>query len=1092
MPENAVSEPAKDVFQTSFAQQRLWFLEMLEPGTARYNIALAWRLQGSLDVSALERALLEVARRHEILRTTFEPGDDLAVQVVHPAVSWHLQIIQLPEGEAGAQAERQAMRNEASIGFDLANGPLWRASLCRHDPRHHVLLFTLHHIVADGWSVGVLARELGVLYTAFVRGHEPAMLPLPVQYADFAAWQREQLQGERLSQELTHWRDVLAGAPSQLDLPTDRPRPSQPTHRGASHEFDLGPGLSESLRGFCREHRVTPFMALAAALAALLSRWCRQDDLCLGYPVANRQHSQLAGLIGFFVNTLVLRLRPLANQPFLELLRQTRESVLAADAHQDLPFERLVEDINPARSLHSTPLFQVLLSYHQDEHGDDGSSIDLPEVTCQPAASASPVITAKYDLSFALVVRRGRIFGGIEYATDLYDADTIHDLARQYRTLLAGMIDHPQSRICELPLLEEGMKQKLLHEWSGAMQRQEVQEECVHRSIEAQAALAPHALAMVGDFGELSYGELNVRANRLARRLRTLAVGTDVLVGVCAHGGPELVTAMLAVLKAGGAYVPLDPQYPPERLAYMVADAAVPVVLVAPGCGHGLPSTAVQLQVHADDDQEQSGANLDVPVSGGHLAYCIYTSGSTGQPKGAANTHRGFANLVRWYASECLVDAGVAARVLLASSPSFDLTQKNLLGTLAAAGTLVIPAGNARDVDALRQALHQHAPTVINCAPSAYRAYVDEPGTLRTVVLGGEPIDAALAEQVRAHGLRLVNSYGPTECADVAVRHLVADEAAEVPLGRPLANVQVYVLDERCQPVPIGVVGELHIAGAGISRGYVGRAALTAEKFIPDPFGSPGSRMYRTGDLARFRRDGLLEFLGRTDHQVKVRGYRIELGEVESALLRCAGVREAAVLAPADEHGQRSLAAYVSAAEGVGLEPGALRDALASMLPLHMVPTRWQVLPALPLNGSGKIDRLMLAQVHTAAPSGAAYEPPVGATEVLLAGLWADVLRVERVGRHDDFFALGGHSLSATQVVARVNQHLSLRSSVRQLFDASTVSAFARVLDALPVVPVDDSKSSQAIIARPRRAQIQSHGRLASGPPLIYKGRQHE
>jgi len=1079
---NTPLEPAIEQ-ELTLSQQGLWFL-MREGGPrlrAAYNMVFAFDVQGVVDEELLCRALAAVTKRHPALRSSLTARDGLALQAVD-AVDMPFQ----PDLRRAVGNIALVAKQESGEPVNLHSSPTWHATMVHEsaDGPVSAILFVFSHLLFDEVSSRIFFADLAAAYS-----HGKSItLEGPTQSVNSTAkFERNHLTSPSGQAALEKIASQLEGLPERLALPrTNVSLPKDDVYELAGVKLVLTPEETACVAQAAGACRVSTAAWHLAAFQIVLWRYTRQEDFGISVPVSPRAALNNQSAIGYFTNLGVIRARVEGHVHVRAFLHTCMERLLDVLDDAVVPYPAVVKRLRRSGTQLQGTYLQVGFSHLRTE--------DAPLVVGKMHWKPIEVLPTYAKNELKLDVQEASGFTRLWFLYDAsgFDATLVEQMGQDYRRLVLAMIDHPQSRICELPLLEEGMKQKLLHEWSGAMQRQEVQEECVHRSIEAQAALAPHALAMVGDFGELSYGELNVRANRLARRLRTLAVGTDVLVGVCAHGGPELVTAMLAVLKAGGAYVPLDPQYPPERLAYMVADAAVPVVLVAPGCGHGLPSTAVQLQVHADDDQEQSGANLDVPVSGGHLAYCIYTSGSTGQPKGAANTHRGFANLVRWYASECLVDAGVAARVLLASSPSFDLTQKNLLGTLAAAGTLVIPAGNARDVDALRQALHQHAPTVINCAPSAYRAYVDEPGTLRTVVLGGEPIDAALAEQVRAHGLRLVNSYGPTECADVAVRHLVADEAAEVPLGRPLANVQVYVLDERCQPVPIGVVGELHIAGAGISRGYVGRAALTAEKFIPDPFGSPGSRMYRTGDLARFRRDGLLEFLGRTDHQVKVRGYRIELGEVESALLRCAGVREAAVLAPADEHGQRSLAAYVSAAEGVGLEPGALRDALASMLPLHMVPTRWQVLPALPLNGSGKIDRLMLAQVHTAAPSGAAYEPPVGATEVLLAGLWADVLRVERVGRHDDFFALGGHSLSATQVVARVNQHLSLRSSVRQLFDASTVSAFARVLDALPVVPVDDSKSSQAIIARPRRAQIQSHGRLASGPPLIYKGRQHE
>jgi len=1060
MPENAVSEPAKDVFQTSFAQQRLWFLEMLEPGTARYNIALAWRLQGSLDVSALERALLEVARRHEILRTTFEPGDDLAVQVVHPAVSWHLQIIQLPEGEAGAQAERQAMRNEASIGFDLANGPLWRASLCRHDPRHHVLLFTLHHIVADGWSVGVLARELGVLYTAFVRGHEPAMLPLPVQYADFAAWQREQLQGERLSQELTHWRDVLAGAPSQLDLPTDRPRPSQPTHRGASHEFDLGPGLSESLRGFCREHRVTPFMALAAALAALLSRWCRQDDLCLGYPVANRQHSQLAGLIGFFVNTLVLRLRPLANQPFLELLRQTRESVLAADAHQDLPFERLVEDINPARSLHSTPLFQVLLAVDQAPHPE---FLSLPGIRAEMYAE-DPALS-KFALSLHVTAHEGAWRGAFVYDADAFEAGTVRALAHAWRHCLENIVKHPTAALRQLTSMQEPDCLSVVHRRSTESEATQLAR-CVHEHVADRAAERPDAVAVICGDHRLTWRELDQRGNRLAHALREIGVGVESVVGVCVERGKEFVPTLLGVLKAGGAYLPLDPSYPPVRISEMLHVAGCGVVITSSAQTLALPEGVRRIDV---DDSALTGLVEAPPETGtrpDHLCYVLFTSGSSGTPKAVAATHRGVVRVTR---CADYVEAGPDERVLHAAPLAFDASTFEIWWPLQHGASLVLAPPGVISFDDLAATIEHHRVTTLWLTAALFDQYVRHhlPSLrgVRQLLAGGDALPPAAVRHVidGLPGCRLINGYGPTETTTFATCHQVTRQdliRARVAIGRVIACTSAYVLDEFMQPAPDGAVGELYIGGLGLARGYLGDSALTAERFVPNPFGLPGERLYRSGDLMRRLPEGTLDFIRRADTQLKVRGYRVEPAEVEAALLGCPGVHNAVVLAIDDGDGKQ-LCGVVVPEQAAVIDVSLLRGMLSDRLPVHLVPRRWHVIDALPMTPSGKVDRRALQSMaggnrhlgDPTLPSSPTHEQPrqaaEGDTERLLQDLWREVVPGSSDFPDPDcsFFDMGGTSLRLLAFHAALSRARSQAIRVTDLFKYPTLRLLARKLD---------------------------------------------
>jgi amino acid adenylation domain-containing protein len=1046
----AMSFEETDLLCASFAQQRLWFLDRLESGTSLYNIPMAWRLEGVVDADALRRSLTEIVRRHEVLRTTFVvEGDELK-----QCVTDRLDVaFEQEDFSATAGAEALALQRATElgqVGFDLERGPLLRVTLLRIDQRTHVLHLVVHHIVSDGWSMGRLVHELELLYEAFSSGRPSPLQQLPIQYADYAAWQCQWLDGPVLDEQLAFWRRTLEGAPTLLELPLDRPRPLSLSHHGAAIGLELDTDRTAALVQLARAHRSTLFMVMAAAFSVLLHRYSRQNDICIGYAAANRRRAEVADLIGLFINTLVLRTRIDTRLDFLGLLTQTREAILDADAHQDLPFEKLVEELRPERSLNYSPLFQVMLLLQDSDTRDGGSTLDLPGLRAQGLPHRTS--TAKFDLTMEWLMLDGRLSGAIEYNTALFDPTTVAQMAAHFQALLDSIIANPRACVAELSMLTPEERRHQLVQWHDAHLPPQA-ERCAHELFDERVRATPDAVAVVFEDHHLSYRELDGRANQLAHTLRELGVRPDVLVGICVERSLDMVVGLLGILKAGGAYVPLDPDYPAQRLAHMLRDTAAPVLLTHQRLLASLPkhdAHTLLLDTHWDRIAQQPASTPDNLTRPEHLVYCIYTSGSTGLPKGAMNTHRGFVNLVHWYFGPDL-PAEAQERVMLSSSLSFDLTQKNVLGTLMYGATLIVPSGSAADAQGFHAAARRHQPTQINCAPSAYRLYRShgELPTVRNVVLGGEPVDAGLVAEFADSDVTLVNSYGPTECADVAVAHVSPPGAAAggLPLGRPIPNVQIYVVDADLTLAPAGVAGELCISGIGVGRGYISRPELTAERFVPNPYGAPGSRMYRTGDIARHRRDGTLEFLGRIDHQVKIRGLRIELGEIESILNLAPGLREAIVLARTDEHTDPRLVAYlVAAPEGrPGIE--SLRAHLQRSLPSYMLPSAWVFLDAFPLNPNGKIDRAALPVPMPSSDSlGVDHVAPRNPTEELLAGIWAEVLKVQRIGVHDNFFTLGGHSLMATQVLARIRHALKFDVNLRSLFESPTVAELARHL----------------------------------------------
>jgi amino acid adenylation domain-containing protein len=901
--------PREGPLPLSFAQQRLWFLDRFEPGSPFYNIPAAARLSGDLDIIALERSLQEVVRRHETLRTTFQTVEGQPAQVIAPTLTLPLPLVDLtsrPEVERAEEARRLA-REEAQRPFDLTRAPLLRATLLKLGPQEHVVLLVMHHIVSDGWSMGVFFREVATLYQAFLND-EPSSIPeLPVQYADFACWQRDWLQGELLESQLTYWQDRLANVPAALELPTDHPRPAVQTVHGAMEPLLLPSELVERLHALSRREGCTLYMILLAAFQALLHRYSGQEDFCIGTPVAGRTRPEMEGLIGFFVNTLVLRADLSGDPTFAEHLKRVRETCLGAYAHQDLPFEMLVEALQPQRDLSRSPLFQVMLILQNTPL----PSLDLPGLQLNPIEAESG--TAKFDLNLALVETDRGLVGSLEYNTDLFEAATVRRLLVHFRNLLEEAAANPERRVSELPLLTAEERHQLLTEWN-CTEADLPDRDCIHRLFEAQVERTPEAIALIYEDEKVTYCELNRRANQLAHHLRDLGVGPEVLVGICMERSIEMVVGLLGILKASGAYVPLDPGFPRERIAFMLKDARVPLVLTQKSLQAGLPDQEVRLVLLDADAEAIARHSADDPASGvesDNLAYVLYTSGSTGLPKGVQITHGSVVNFLASMSRE----PGLSDQdtLLAVTTLSFDIAGLEIFLPLTVGARLVlVPREVTQDGKRLAEKLSDA--TVMQATPVTWQMLLDAgwPGSPGFKILcGGEAMPSDLARQLLGRCASLWNMYGPTETTIWSTVHRVDGRVSPVPIGRPIANTQVYVTDSRGQPVPVGVAGELLIGGAGLARGYLGRPELTHEKFIPNPYSdSPGSRLYRTGDLARWLPNGELECLGRLDHQVKVRGFRIELGEIESVLGLHPDVSQVAVVARGETPENKRLIAY--------------------------------------------------------------------------------------------------------------------------------------------------------------------------------------
>ncbi|HKP51512.1 MAG TPA: amino acid adenylation domain-containing protein [Chloroflexia bacterium] len=1083
--QRAAQTDAPRHFPLSFAQMRLWFLDRMEGGSPFYNVSFATRLTGPLHLEALRRSISEIVRRHDTLRSSFVTADEDPVQVAasYADVPLPVQDVRhLPAQEREREAH-SLLTEEAQRPFDLAQAPLVRTLIIRLDEEEHLLLVTMHHIIADGWSFHLFHGELQTLYSAFVAGNPSPLPELPIQYGDYAVWQRKRLQGEILQAQLEYWMRQIRGAPPLLELPADRPRPARQTYRGATQSITLPPELVHELEHLSKQEGVTFFMTLLAAFDALIYRYTGQTDVVVGAPIAGRTRREVEGLIGFFANTLLFR-ADLGGEPtFRELLARVKEVALGAYDHQDLQFERLVEEAQPERNLSYNPLFQVMF-------GLENTPREIREqsgLVFDTALFESG--TSIVDLSLTIIDTPQGTQAQAEYSTDLFDRDTITRLLGHYRTLLEAVARDPQTPVSQLPILTESERRTLLVEWNDT-RNDYPRELCVHQLFAAQANRTPDKVALVYGKQKLTYRELSERANKLAHYLRTLGVGPDTLVGICVERSIEMVVGVLGVLKAGGAYVPLDPTYPKERLAYMVEDSGAGVLLSQEELA-GLAQDLAGQRAHRvllDRDWkgiEPQPAGDPAPEGGpDNLAYVIYTSGSTGRPKGVQVPHRALTNhLWSMKAKPGLAEDDV---LLAVTSLSFDIAALELYLPLVTGATLVLASKDiASDGILLGREIAERGATVMQGTPASWRLLfiadawpARATGTLKALC-GGEALPVSLAYDLSCRAVAVWNMYGPTETCIWSTIHKVeigeqkGPNSSVTSIGRPIANTQVYLLDRHMQPVPIGVAGELYIGGDGLARGYLGRPDLTAERFVPNPFsnaefgvrnaesasnpysagswatpnsGTPhsGERLYKTGDLARYLPDGRIEFLGRIDQQVKVRGFRIELGEIEAVLGQHPALREAVVSVRGRESDDKRLVAYVVAHPGQAPSSTELRNLLRARLPEYMIPSTFVLLDKMPLTPNGKVDRKALPEPEGCEECrGDLYVVPRTPLEAQLAAVWAGVLKKERFGVTDNFFDLGGHSLSAMRMVSRVRTALSIDVALRTLFEAPTIEGLA-------------------------------------------------
>jgi amino acid adenylation domain-containing protein len=1063
-------------FPLSFAQQRLWFMDQLDPLSGAYNLPIALRLRGNLDVEALERSLNEIIRRHEALRTCFPARGGAPVQVI-PNMSWlnvrELDLRDIPDELREAEMLR-VCGEDAAVPFELASGPLIRARRLRLAAEEQVLLVTMHHIVSDAWSRNVLLGELAQLYDAFLHGRPSPLPELPIQYADFAAWEQEHMRGEALEEQLAYWRRQLADLPV-LVLPTDRPRRPAQSFRGARHSIFFPPELSARLRDLARREGATLYETLLAGFFALLSRYTGQEDIVVGSPVGTRTQSETEGLIGLFVSMLVLRTDFSGDPTFCQLLQRVRAVAEEAYANQEVPFEKLVRELQPGRDLSLNPLFQVTFVSQSAPEGD----VRFPGLTWSDLGMVSP--RTRFDLEVHLFEKASRLGFTFVYATDLFDSETIESMAVHFRTLLEGILDNPGRRIRELPLISPAERYRMLEDWNQTS-ADYPRDSTVHRLFEKQARSTPDAEALVFRRRRMSYQALNERANRLARYLRRRGVGRNVLVGLCLERSLEMIVGLLAILKAGGAFLPLDPTYPTRRLRFMLDDTGARYVLTQQNLEKRLPDNASR-RILIDSDwpriaRERADDISTETSSAGDLAYVMYTSGSTGNPKGVAIPHRGVVRLVRG-ASYAEFGAG---EVFLQLAPvSFDASTFEIWGALLNGSRLVVMPPGTVSLGELGDTLKRHGVTTLWLTAGLFHqmveSQIDGLSEVRQLLAGGDTLSVPHVEKVleKIPGCRLINAYGPTENTTFTSTHEVRRGErleAGVPIGRPIANTRVYVLDSHHQPVPVGVPGELYVAGDGLAAGYWNRPALTAEKFVPDPFRGGGHRMYRTGDRVRYLRSGEIQFLGRLDGQVKVRGYRVELGEVEAALALHPGVAQAVVTVNRDRSREPRIVAHVAPLEGQCTTAANLRTFLEARLPSFMLPSTFVFMEAFPLARSGKVDRRRLPQPDVSRNElREAFVAPRTDTEGTLAAIWARLLAVESVGVHDNFFDLGGHSLLAVRLIAEIERDTGRRVGLATVFRSPTIAELAAGIE-----------NSGASGRAPSLVAIQPKGSL---PPLF-------
>lgn len=1054
----------------SFPQQQFWLLDQAEPNSSHYNVRTAFKIAGPLEVAKLQQAFDRVVARHEILRTTFGMHENSPVQVIAPTLAFTLSVSDLSSvstSRRDAEVQRVLAR-EAEDSFDLARGPLFRARLLKLDQDEHVLLITLHHIICDGWSIDVLLRELLTRYQS-----DESAPPLQIQYADFAQWQRDRFQSDALTAQLEYWKQKLAHAPAALELPTDYRRPATRTFDGAQASTLLTADLSRDLNALSRREGATLFMTLLAAFQTLLFRYSGQDDIAVGSPIAGRTLVETESLVGAFVNTIVLRGDLSGNPTFREFLGRVRETALAAYTHQEVPFEKLVEELRPDRSLNRTPLFQAMFALE-----NPAADVVVTGLTLSPLKLERN--KSKFDLTLEVEEHANGLRATFEYNTDLFAPATMQRMLEHFQNLLSAVVANPDQNLAELSLLSKSERQRLLVEWNDTS-AEFSRDATIHELFEAQVARTPDAIAAEFQSARITYRELNARANQLARYLGKLGVGPEVLVGVCVERSLEMLISILAVLKAGGAYVPLDPIYPAERIAFMIEDAGLTLLLTQDRLVKDIPPSGARI-IPVDADAEvialESDQNPTIKVTPRNLAYIIYTSGSTGKPKGVAVEQRSLVNFIE--AAVAAYEIKSSDRVLQFASLCFDLSVEEIFPALICGATVVLRTEEM--ISSPRDFLIQcnaWRVTVLDLPTAYWHELTDAidgdlsvPASVRLVIIGGEK---ALPERVHAwqrcagESVRLVNSYGPTETTVVATLCDLKqqDETVErqsVSIGKPIRNATVFVLDELQRPVPIGVPGELYIGGVGVARGYLNRPELTSEKFIPDPFGKDeDARLYRTGDGVRYRADGAIEFVGRVDNQIKIRGFRVELGEIEQALRNHPRVADCVMVLHEDETADKRLVAYVVPASEPAPTLTELRSFLKTRLPSYMLPSVLETISALPLMPNGKTDRRALPEPRQFRPDALeSFVAPRTLTEALLASAWSEALKLERVGVHDNFFELGGHSLLAARVVSNLRHSMNLELTMVDVLRSPTIAELAALVDAR--VGRKDNESDLALL----------------------------
>jgi|APSaa5957512535_1039671.scaffolds.fasta_scaffold00708_2 amino acid adenylation domain-containing protein len=1046
------SIPRPDDLPLSFAQQRLWFLDQLEGPNAAYNIPVALKIIGKLNVPILEQSLNKIIQRHESLRTTFATKGEMPVQLISPELLLKIEILDLQSvPDSGLHEEMNRLIDEDDLRpFDLSNGPLIRVKLLKLRPEEHVFLLTIHHIIYDGWSIGVMMNELSNFYQTFLRGKTLLLKGLPIQYADYAILQRKRFQGEFLQRQLTYWKNQLADAPAVLAIPTDKIHPPKRTYQGSRVSFALSSKLSQKLKDLSKREGATLFMTLLTAFAILLSRYSSQRDVLIGSPIAGRNRSELESLIGLFINTLVLRIDLSENQSFQGLLMQVKRTVLDAYVHQDVPFEKLVEVQEPERNMSRTPLFQVGFTLQNMP----ASNFNVHGLSVVPLETDK--LTAKLDLNLIMCETESGLSGILEYNTDIFHAETIQRMSIHLHNLLNSAVQNPEQSIFKISFLSKAEEDTLLIDWNNTRKNYS-ETRLIHQLFEKKVEQIPSAVAVIFNDLEITYKELNVHSNQLAHYLKSRGVGPESVVGVYMERSLELVVSLLAILKSGGFYVPLDPGYPEERVRFMVEDSGVKLVLTQEKYISNFNKKDIDL-ICVDRDMplisRESRHNLSCDLQPDNLAYIIYTSGSTGRPKGVMNTHKGVCNRLLWMQNFYRLNEN--DRVLQKTPFSFDVSVWEFFWPLMTGATLVVaePEGH-KDSSYLINLISEKKISIIHFVPSMLQVFLDNKeirkcASLKRVICSGEVLPFDLQKRFfDCLDVELYNLYGPTEAAvDVTYYHCLKNIGKGiVPIGRPIDNTSIFVLDRYFQPVPIGVPGELYIGGLNVARGYNNRDDLTAENFVPDPFsGEKGARLYKTGDLVRYLPDGEIEYIERIDSQVKIRGFRIELGEIEQAFSSHMAVREAVVKVCEDQPGNKQLAAYYVTSETI--EQKDLRNYVKTKLPDYMIPQFFLELEKMPLTTNGKIDRILLPKPD-GSYSGLEYVEPCGEIEKSLSDIWTDVLNLDRVGAGDNFFHIGGHSLLAIQVMSRIHETFHLKLPVRTLFDEPTIADLAGHIEKL-------------------------------------------